>query len=94
MATIMGGLNNVFGSVGDVLGAPFRLLGGDISGSVGQVVRAPFRLVGGVLQTAVGAVTAPFRLLGNIFGVGRSDAALSGAQAGMRQHVQRGAGSW
>lgn len=94
MATIMSGLNNVFGSVSDVLGAPFRLLGGDVSGSVGAVVKAPFRLVGGVLETAVGAVTAPFRMLGNIFGVGRSEAALSGAQAGMRQHAQRGGDAW
>ncbi len=94
MATIMGGLNNVLGSVGDVLGAPLRLLSGDVSGAVGATVKAPFRLIGGVLETAVGAVTAPFRLIGNIFGVGRSVAALSGAQAGMRQHAQRGAGSW
>lgn len=93
MATIMGGLNNVFGSVGDVLGAPFRLLGGDVSGSLGALVKAPFRLIGGVLETAVGAVTAPFRMLGNIFGIGGSKEALSGAQAGMRQHAQRGADS-
>lgn len=44
---ILNGIGQMFGAVGDVVGAPFKLLNGLVSTAAG-VATLPFRLVGGL----------------------------------------------
>ncbi len=86
---ITNGIKQTLGT--DGLLAPFKAAGELLTLSplkaAGTLIKAPFNIAGGIIKSAVGVVTAPFELVGKLFGGGSSAAASQGAQAAVGSRI-------
>lgn len=81
------GVQDLENTASKLANAPSALLSGDREGII-DAVTAPLEVKRGFIKTALGAMAAPFRAVGNVFGGNQSNPAVQqGTQAAVERYL-------